>query len=74
MYFLIADTAKSDIFIPHGKIFQVIQVAEHAYLTEFGYAREHGKLDTPVHRFKYPVKRFQRVAVFPLKILVADGL
>ena len=74
MYFLIADTAKSDIFIPHGKIFQVIQVTEHAYLTEFSHAREHGKLDTPVHCFKYPVKRFQRVAVFPLKLLVTDGL
>ena len=46
MYFLIADTAKSNVFIPHGKIFQVVQVTEHAYLTEFGHSRQHGKLDT----------------------------
>ena len=74
MYFLIADTAKSDIFVPHGKIFQVVQVTEHAYLTEFGHSREHGKLDTPVHGFKYTIERLQRVAVFPLKILVTNSL
>ena len=74
MDFLLGHSAKSDIHFLHGNIIQIIQVTEYADLAKLGDPGKESQFDTTVHGFQYAVERFQRISVFLLQFLVADGL
>ena len=72
--FFLTDTADFGILVNHGNVTQVIQITEHADLTELGHSREQGKADASVHGFQCSVEGFQGTAVFVLQGFIADGL
>ena len=74
MDFLFADAADFHVTVVHGDVHQVIQITEHADLTELGHSRKQGKADAPVHGLQCSVEGFQGAAVFVLQGFIADGL
>ena len=74
MNLLFRYSAQADVGFAHCNVVQVVQVAEHADLAELGDTRQQGELDAAVHRLEYAVERFQRIAEFALKVIVADSL
>ena len=74
MHFLLADAADFHIAVVHGNVHQVVQIAEHADLSELGHSRQQGEADAAVHGLQRPVERLQGAAVLVLQGFVADGL
>ena len=74
MQLLFADAAYMAILRQHRNVYEVVQVAENAYLTELRHTGQEGKLDVGIARFQHPVEGLQRIAVLGLERIVADGL
>ncbi|SCH53796.1 Uncharacterised protein [uncultured Bacteroides sp.] len=74
VHFLLADAADFHIAVVHGNVHQVVQIAEHADLSELGHSRQQGEADAAVHGLQRPVERLQGAAVLVLQGFVADGL
>ena len=70
----ITDTTNFCILIHHGYITQVIQITEHAHLTELRHARQHGKMNEAVTRLERAIECFERVTEFCLQFRICDGL
>ena len=72
--FLLRNTADCGIAIIHRDVVEIIQIAKDAYLAEFCYSGEEGKLDVFVATLQDAVESFQGVAIIRLQRFVSDGL
>ena len=74
MQFLLINATDIYILIPHRNIIQIIQIAEYTDLTEFGYSRQHTKLDAPILTLQCSVKSLQCLTIAFLKLVITYGL
>ena len=74
MQFVFRDAANTGKPVIDGNVHQVVQVAEHADLTELRHTRQQGKAQVVVIRLQRAVEGFQRIAVVGEQRFVADSL
>ena len=72
--FILGNSAYALIPCIHGNINEVVEVAEHADLSELRHTREESELDIFILSLEHGVESFQRVAEMILKLRAADGL
>lgn len=74
MYLFLGDTAYLHIAIVHRYVHEVVQVAEHAHLSELGHSGQQGETDGSVHGLQYAIEGFQHVPQSVLQLLIVQGL
>ena len=72
--FLFRDTADGGIFIIHGDVLQVVEVAEYADLAELRHAGQQGKADVGVFALQHAVEGLQLLAVGGQQFFVFECL